>query len=203
MNNIYQEMEVKFYVRSLAKLEERLKASGAECVQPRVEEINLRFDTVDGSLAAIHSVLRLRQDEKVRLTYKGERRDVGGANTRTEIEFEAGDFDAAKAFLEALGYRVVTVYEKYRQTYDLEGMHVTLDELPYGSFCEIEGSDPTRIYNLARRLGLNWEVRISASYLELFERLKAGRAPMAKNLVFSELVGLKIRPIDLGVEPAD
>ena len=54
-------------------------------------------------------------------------------------KFEVSSFDNAKALLEALGYRVSVMYEKYRTTYDWGGCEVTLDEMPYGDFAEIEG----------------------------------------------------------------
>ena len=40
-----------------------------------------------------------------------------------ELEFTVGDFDMARAFLQALGYQVSMIYEKYRAGYDWEGMH--------------------------------------------------------------------------------
>ena len=63
-------------------------------------------------------VLRLRKDDLVRLTYKDNSQNIKGALSRREIEFVADDFDSAKQFIEALGYEVVFVYEKYRTTFD-------------------------------------------------------------------------------------
>ena len=59
-------------------------------------------------------MLRLRRDSSVRLTYKGPGKTIDGVHLRKEIEFAASDFDAAQAFLEALGYQVQMIYEKYR-----------------------------------------------------------------------------------------
>jgi len=41
----YQEIEVKFYLEHLDRLHAHLIEIGAELVQPRTHEINLRFDT--------------------------------------------------------------------------------------------------------------------------------------------------------------
>lgn len=41
--------------------------------------------------------------------------------------------------LQELGYVVSEVYEKYRTTYKLNVLQITLDEMPYGMFVEIEG----------------------------------------------------------------
>ena len=66
-----QETEVKFYVRSLKKIEMRLLELKAHLIQPRVHEINFRYDLPDGSSRAREHVLRLRRDTNTILTYKG------------------------------------------------------------------------------------------------------------------------------------
>lgn len=198
-----QELEVKYYISDLTALERRLLSLGASLVQPRVRETNLRFDTPQGSLAQGFQVLRLRQDTEARLTYKGPAEDQGGARLRTEIEFTVGDFEAARRFLEALGYAVSMTYEKYRATYDLDGVHVTLDELPYGSFAELEGPDPERIQSVNGRLGLDWERRAPESYTALFDRLRLRQGLPFRDLTFENFRELKITPDDLNLRPAD
>src|SRR3990172_1232689 len=133
------ELEIKLYLNDLPAFRQRLEALGAKLVQLRVHEVNLRFDTPEGSLTRSLQVLRLRQDTAARLTYKGPGEDTGGVRARRELEFTVSDFEAARALLEALGYQVSLMYEKYRTTYDLDGVYVTLDEMPYGDFAEIEG----------------------------------------------------------------
>jgi len=147
------ETEVKFYIQDLERIWQRLEACGAEVEQPRQHELNLRFDTADGALSRGGRVLRLRQDAGNWMTYKGPGQSDTGVLVRQEIEFGVADFDAARRFLEALGYHVSVLYEKYRATYLLDGQKVTLDELPYGCFIEIEGSDAASIQKVAGRLG--------------------------------------------------
>jgi adenylate cyclase class IV len=48
----HQEIEIKFYVNDLKRLEARLLELGAVLIQPRVHESNVRFDLPDGSLRA-------------------------------------------------------------------------------------------------------------------------------------------------------
>ncbi len=134
------------------------------CSQPRTHEVNLRFDTPDQALTRSLQVLRLRQDSKARLTYKGPGRDEGGVRLRQEIEFIVSDFDEARSLFEALGYEIAMMYEKYRTVYELGEVHVTLDEMPFGAFAELEGPDPTSIQAAAQRLGLNWQARVLDSY---------------------------------------
>ena len=71
MNNQSQEIETKFYLRNRHNFEEKLISLKAELVQPRVHELNLRFDTPDRTLTREKRVLRLRQDDQARMTYKG------------------------------------------------------------------------------------------------------------------------------------
>jgi len=198
-----QEIEVKFYVNDLARVEARLLELGATLLEPRGHESNLRFDRPDGSLRAERRVLRLRQAGEARLTYKGPAEDRDGVQARTEIEFTAGDFESARKFLEALGYVQVAVYEKFRATYELDATHVMLDELPYGTFVEIEGRGAESIREVATRLGLDWEASIPASYLALFERLCAERALDPSQLTFAALNDFSPSPDLLHVQPAD
>ena len=46
------ETEVKFYIRDLRKIELRLRELKAQLIQPRIHEINFRYDLPDGSLRA-------------------------------------------------------------------------------------------------------------------------------------------------------
>ena len=192
-----QEIEVKFYIANLPALEKRLLENGAVLVQARVHETNLRFDTPGRELSNQFRVLRLRQDTQARMTYKSPRDSIGGTRVRQEIEFTVEDFEAAKALLEALGYQVSMAYEKYRTTYDLEDVYVTLDELPYGNFAELEGPHPEAIRAVNARLKLDWEARSPESYTVLFERLRVVYGLQFRDLLFENFVQLQVRPEDM------
>jgi adenylate cyclase class 2 len=198
-----QELEVKFLVSDLAGLARRLEGLGAALVQPRVFESNLRFDDPKGSLTRSGQALRLRQDTRSILTYKGTGRVEGDVNVRQEIEFSVSDYGAARRFLEALGYQVVVLYEKYRTSYDLDQVHVVLDELPYGKFAEIEGPSSETIQAVAARLGLVWEIHSNDTYLGLFTRLRSARRLNIRDLSFANFAGLTVAPEDLGIRLAD
>jgi adenylate cyclase class 2 len=198
-----QELEVKYYLHDLSALERRLNTVGAQLVQPRTHEVNLRFDTPQGELSHTYQVLRLRRDIANRLTYKGPSRVQGGARLRTEIEFEISDFEAARAFLEALGYQVALLYEKYRTVYELEGVEVSLDEMPYGDFAELEGPDPERIQAVNQRLELDWSARAPESYVGLFIQLRQRLGLEFRDLSFENFSNLEVEPEQLGVRSAD
>ena len=70
MNRDNQELEVKFYLSRRGEMEARILSLGARLGDPRVHEINLRFDTPDQSLLETGKLLRLRTDRRARLTYR-------------------------------------------------------------------------------------------------------------------------------------
>jgi adenylate cyclase class 2 len=198
-----QEIEVKFYITDLSGVQARLEELGAHLVHGRTHEINLRFDTPQGDLLRQYQVLRLRQDSKARLTYKGPAQTLEGARARQEIEFTVSDFSSARAFLEALGYLVVMMYEKYRTTYEMEGMEILLDEMPYGSFLEIEGPDPGAMHRLTQALQLDWESAAPDSYTALFEKLRSRLGLTFRDLSFDNFATLKVTAADLELRAAD
>ena len=79
------ESEVKFLMTDLHRLEEKLQTAGAIMDHARVLETNLRFDTPDGTLTSRNQVLRLRKDQRVRLTYKGPANPAASIAQRTEL----------------------------------------------------------------------------------------------------------------------
>jgi len=201
--NSNQEMEVKYYLADLPALEARLKSLGAQLIKERVHETNLRFDLPDGSLSQTYQVLRLRQDSAPRLTYKGPSRYDQGVRVRQEIEFQVSDFRAARELFEALGYQVSMMYEKYRTTYELNGVQVTLDEMPYGNFAELEGPNPQAIQAANQRLALDWEARVPESYTALFDLLRAVMRLDFRDLSFDNFKDLEVPPSAMNLRPAD
>lgn len=198
------ETEAKFYVLDLDAIRRRLRSLEASLIQERVLEINLRFDLPDHGLRSEGRVLRLRQDTQAHLTYKGASENLQGVLQRTEIEFIVSDYEQAKQFLCALGYQPLFYYEKYRTTYELDGCHIMLDELPYGAFVEIEGESLEAIQAAAQKLNLEWDAIVSASYHRLFERLCEQYSTLdPANLSFAALQGMNITPEELSVRAAD
>ncbi|MEE9512891.1 MAG: class IV adenylate cyclase [Anaerolineales bacterium] len=195
------EIEVKFYLRHLEDIRKRLIAHDARLIIDRVLERNLRFDTIGRDLASKKHVLRLRQDNRATLTFK---RPFGQVEIREEFEIEIDDLESGRKILEALGYTVTTKYEKYRETYQIDSNQVMLDELPFGCFVEIEGPSIESIRQLSDQLGLPWERRVQASYLELFSRIRRPLNLELEEATFEKLEGLA--PVDpelLGVLQVD
>ena len=192
------EVEVKFLVDDLDEVRRRLLAAGGGAVAPRVYERNVRFDTADERLLARQALLRLRQDSRVRLTYKGlSAQDAASeAKIREEIELTVEEFDRMALIFERLGFQAVQSYEKYRTTFHLGDVKVVLDEMPFGDFVELEGASDASLKAAAAALGLDWSRRLLTNYLELMER-----ARRAFDLPFNDLTfdNFERRPVDMGV----
>lgn len=190
----HKELEVKFFIGDLGPMEQQLRDLGAELAQARTHEYNLRFDTPEGSLSEALSLLRLRRDIGIRLTFKGPSTTLGGVLARKEIEFEVSDFELARKFVESLGFTRKFVYEKYRTTYNLDGCKITLDEMPYGNFVEVEGPDADVIRKAADKLKLDWAQRLPETYVDIFQRIKD-----LQNLKFTDLTFENFRNVDVSL----
>jgi adenylate cyclase, class 2 len=203
MSNNEQETEAKFYVLNLTKIEVRLQDLGARLIQSRVLETNIRFDLPDDRLQSDRRVLRLRRDTDARLTYKSASTNEQGVLSRTEIEFIVEDFEKAKQFLEALDYQPIFYYEKYRTTYELDGILIMLDELPYGNFVEIEGETIESIRQVSDALNLKWNAAIGTSYSSLFKRVSKTLNLSFQDLSFEKFTGIQVSSADLGIQVAE
>lgn len=197
------ETESKFWVSDISVIEERLHELGAEVVEVRGFESNIRFDTPDSAYTRDRKVVRLRKYHDNRLTYKGPSKVVGGAMSRVEIETIVSDHENTRLILAALGFIERAVYEKYRAMMRYKGCLVTLDELPYGNFVEIEGSNGAEISTIAIEIGLDAQKAIPASYQGIFERLRDLYHLNAKNLRFGEIQPDEVDLRSLGYELAD
>ena len=186
-----QEVEIKLYTPDLALVRRALEAAGATLKSPRVFERNLRYENTASTLTAQGIVLRLRQDDQAKLTYKTSESNYDGIFRRFEAEVVVSDFETMHVILQRLGFNVALVYEKFRTTYTLDEAEVALDEMPYGNFTEIEG-DAATIERLVRVLGLGGCRRMRASYTEIFADLKRQLGLDMRDCSFEAFAGLDV-----------
>lgn len=103
-------------------------------------EVNTLYD--GEGLETTRAVLRLRRiGKRGILTYKESLPTRLDLKFRREDETGIADPAAMELILEALGLVPVLVYEKRRETWRLGPTEIVLDELPFGLFMEIEGSE--------------------------------------------------------------
>ena len=184
------EIEVKFYLSDMDAIRDRILELGAVS-RGRFFETNLRFDDADNGLLQKKSLLRLRRDTKTILTFKSEPpfKDNQFKILR-ELEVEVSDFDTMKDILESLGFREEQVYEKWRETLNLNHVNLCLDTMPYGDFLEIEG-EKEAIKQLASRIGLQWNKRILLNYLAIFDVIRQKSNLPFYDVTFSNFINIR------------
>ena len=183
------ETELKLKVDDHEPIRERLRSIGALRRGVRFE-INAFFDA-DGKLKAAGNGLRLRsmRDEagvtRSVITFKGPA--TGDAvRSREEIEFSIGDFDAASTLLERLGYLPTHAFEKRRETWEVEGCLVELDELPHlGTFLEVEGDSARHVEAALERRGLIDRPAVMQGYASMVGALLRERPELGTALRFT------------------
>lgn len=117
----------------------RLGASEAVFARDEFEENTLY---AGGTLDTQRAALRVRRvGERTILTYKERFPTASGIKEQREDETEVADAQALTGILEGLGYRPSLVYEKRRSTWHWGAAEIVLDELPFGFYAEIEGTE--------------------------------------------------------------
>ncbi|ACL04844.1 adenylate cyclase [Desulfatibacillum aliphaticivorans] len=184
------EIEVKFYCPNPQKTRNLILEAGA-LSEGRFFEKNTLYDRGDELFHRL-SVLRLRQDKKITLTYK---EPVPGSDPAfkivKELEVEVNDFDRMEQILCSLGFQPVRKYEKWRETFTLGQTKLLLDGMPCGAFLELEGRRGP-ITDLAARLGQDWNDRIVLNYMQIYEILRKGEGIESRDFVFETFEGLTI-----------
>ena len=193
-----RETEIKLRVADLAALIRKLRRLRARC-HGRVLERNTLYDTPDSDLRRRGRLLRLRLETPAPSTPHSGRTSAGGdhlekpgpgfrpialqgkARKGTGRAISRG---AGRPNFRSLGFRPGFLYEKFRTTFRLPGLHLDLDETPVGVFLEIEGR-PEAIDRVARAIGFSPRDYIRATYWDLYaaECRRRGRIP--RNMLFS------------------
>jgi adenylate cyclase, class 2 len=188
----HEEIEVKFLLEDLVAMRQRLMALGATLTTPRTYEENLLFDTPDAQLRHQGRVLRLRRDRRHRITYKEPpTHHHVDFKIMQEYEVEVSDFAQAHAILTKLGFALSLRFEKYRETFTYQEAEIVLDEVPFGTFMEIEGPQEA-IRAMVTALGLDFDARLVSSYVDIFEAVCTAYKLPVTDITFAAFQSLAI-----------
>jgi len=101
------------------------------------------------------SVEKDRFESKVEFSYKRRIKADGGIKREEEVEtiFETNITSFVK-IINKMGYYPITSYERYRETYLIRDIKITLDQFPFGYILEIEGEE-NKIKETCDLLGLD------------------------------------------------
>ena len=192
MNTQNEEIEVKFVLDDLAAMRQRVMDMGAVLKTPRTYENNVTYDTADSRLRQGGRLLRLRRDRRNVLTYKEPLpHEDADFKVRQEFEVEVSDFAQAQAIVEKLGFATSMRYEKYRETFAYESAEIVLDELPVGTFMEIEATRE-QIRSITAALGLDFATRLRGSYGDILEAVCATYDLPLSDLTFDNFRHLSV-----------
>lgn len=158
------ETEIKLSVASHDPTRQRLRELGATLKERVENEHDLQFRSTSDPQILKDRVLRLRQEGTGgMLTWKGNPAFREGVKIREEIQTKVSDAGAMRGVLERLGYEVHFEYSKTREYWNLCGLTVSLDELPFGLFVEIEGEEEM-LEGAVHDLGLEGAERVEEGY---------------------------------------
>lgn len=179
------EREIKLRFDSPSAAREAVERIGARPLAPCRLQDDTLFDTDDGSLRQMRSLLRLRRDgERSLLTFKGPVKP-GPMKLREELETGVGDGALLRLVLERLGYRAWFRYQKRREEYSKDGLVIAIDETPVGTFVELEGDEPA-IAAAAAALGRGPGDYLLDSYYALFQKYREALGFSGTDMVFDD-----------------
>jgi adenylate cyclase, class 2 len=178
-----QEIEVKFVLKDRNALVQRLHEIGAQRLYPETFEDNIVLDR-RGELRTKGSMLRVRKFGRYSLaTYKGPVAFDGTVKTREEVQTGVESFELAIQLFDALGYKPVFRYQKYREVWRVRDVEVVIDRTPIGDYFEIEGAMDV-IRSVSEELGMNMETAIRQTYADLYRQHRRTRGDLPEHMVF-------------------
>jgi len=189
------EQEAKFILTDPGACRDTIISLGGVS-RGRVFETNICYDDRKRRLAASQSILRLRRDKIVRLTFKSPLAGEPDTQVKTmhELETTVTDFDTMDQILTAIGFAPAQIYEKWRETFTLDGAELCLDTMPFGNFLEIESS-PAQVKSLSAALGFRWEKRVLANYLAIFALIRK-----KEGFDFTDITFAHFKPLAIDLE---
>src|SRR5438552_17833336 len=177
------EIEVKFALRDREELTRRLHELGAQRLYPETFEDNIVLDR-RGELRTRGALLRVRKFGKYSIaTYKGPMSIEAGIKSREEVQTGVESFELAIKIFDALGFKPVFRYQKFREVWHLREVEVVIDRTPIGDYFEIEGSVET-IRTLDAELGMNMDQALRSTYADLYRQARRTRADLPEHMVF-------------------
>jgi adenylate cyclase class 2 len=179
-----QEIEVKFPLTDRGALTRRLQEIGAHRLYPETFEDNIVLDR-RGELRTKGALLRVRKFGKYAIaTYKGPMSMEGGIKKREEVQTGVESFELAIELLDALGFKPVFRYQKFREVWRVKDVEIVLDRTPIGQYFEIEGPIDV-IRSVSADLGMNMDQAIRLTYADLYRQARRTRSDLPENMVFA------------------
>lgn len=177
------EIEAKFLRVDPDEVRERLKKAGAKCKQPMMLMRRVIFD--NDYLRPKNAFVRVRDEgHRIAMTYK--QYDEMSLTGAKEIEFTVNDYDAAVAFVEAVGVKAKSAQEARREIWELDAVEVVIDEWPWiDPFIEIEGPSEGEVKSAAKKLGYDWKNAVFGDIMTAYRDKYPGTGTTRGDMVYN------------------
>ncbi len=183
-NKIKIEKEIKIKVIEYKVLLVKLLKNGAVILN-KSKEKTIRLDTPDMDLENRGVFLRVRSGSNNTITMKEKIGEDKNVRSRKETEFEISDVDQMAYILEKLGFTFSRIMEKYRINLQYKGAILSIDDMPFGMYLEIEGTEE-QIETITVELGYSADDKVLGTYWDVFEEYKKENNLTGENIVFPE-----------------
>ncbi len=183
----YIEKEVKFKIKNVKKLIEQVKALGATYRNTEHQK-TIRFDDKNKSLENRGIFIRVRSGKDNTLTMKIKNKELMKENlfVREELETIVEDINIVSSIIKTLGFSEEFIMEKYRMNWTYQDATISIDEMPFGFFVEIESSNVETINAIVDKLELKVDDRFVVTYWDLFDEFKKANNINETNIVFTK-----------------
>ena len=179
------EQEIKVPLEDLDGFLTTLNSEGAKFLGKTFQR-TVRMDKDDSSLEKEGKFLRVRYGSKNVVTLKAKKDEENKeVFERIEIETEVKEPGKMIKILSELGFIQKFIMEKYRAEWKHNGVNITIDEMPFGFYIELEG-EKDKIYQVAGELGLDIGKKIIVTYWDIFEDYKKENNLEGDDIVFPE-----------------
>lgn len=157
------EIEATFLDVDKNALREKLKAAGAELVQPELLMKRTIFNLTERSFVRVRD-----EGNKITLSYKClESLTLSGMK---EICVEVDDYEKTVELMKTCGLEAKAVQETYREEWELGGAEITIDTWPWmPTYCEIEGASEELVATVASKLGFEMKDAHYGSSSEMYQ----------------------------------
>ena len=158
--------EVKDYLNTIQKLMKvsKFKASAYE-ITVMYDEGKKLFDK-DARLRLRKKVDIINDKEATEISYK-KPLTREGIKIEEEYETSVGNFDEMEQIFANIGFTRVSSYERIRDTFEKNGMKITIDSFPFGDYLEVEG-DLNNIQEFAKEFGFDMKENITKSFDDIY-----------------------------------
>ena len=163
------EYEVKVLDSDFTAIRAKLAEAGGKLLQPRRMMKRYILDYEAADLQKSNAYIRVRDEgDRVTTTYKlTESRSVDGVK---ELEVEVSELETMIEIYKNLGLVVHSYQETFRESWEVDGVEVELDEWPWlDPFIEIEGHSEQEVRSLVEKLGYQWQDAVPGDVVQLYQ----------------------------------